>query len=89
MSKRLARKQQQEVVSEFVEEKNLESCMYVYLAAFLDIHQREHPHNETTYERAGIRALLEVSFEMIRFRLSAHGLMNTKDAGHYMLNRKK
>lgn len=67
MSKKLLTKaQQQDIVAEFVERKNLESCMYIYLDEFLDIHRREHPQMGNTYGTSGIMALLEVSYMMTR-----------------------
>jgi hypothetical protein len=85
MSK-LTKSRQQDVVAKFVEEKNLEYCMYIYLDEFLDIHRREHPQILNTYGTTGIKALLEASYAMIRDRLRTNGLLNSTDATNYMLN---
>lgn len=85
----LTKPRQQEVVADFIYEKNLELCMYVYLDAFIDIHRTKHPDDPTSYDKRRIKALLEASYENIRENLRASGLLTEKAAGRYMMTLKR
>ena len=89
MPKLLTKARQQEVVSDFVYSKGLELCMFVYLDAFLDNHRKLYPQDAIIYGTQGIRTLLEASYQMIRERIRIAGLLTEKDAGEYMIGRKK
>ncbi|KAI1288808.1 hypothetical protein EDD11_009646 [Mortierella claussenii] len=89
MPKKLTKERQQEVVADFVYNKGLELCMYVYLDAFLDKHRANHPQDATAFGTSGIKALLEAPYEMIRERIRAQGLLTESAAGEYMMSRKK
>lgn len=89
MPKKLTKARQQEVVADFVYEKNLELCMYVYLDAFLDVHRRNYPQKDNTYGTKGIKALLEESYRGIHDGLEKHGLLTKEAAGRYMMARVK
>ena len=43
MPVRLTKERQQDIVADFVYEKNLEMCMFVYLDEFLDHHHKLYP----------------------------------------------
>ncbi|KAI1286528.1 hypothetical protein EDD11_000356, partial [Mortierella claussenii] len=85
MPKKLTKARQQEVVADFIYEKDLELCMFVYLNAFLDMHRREYPQEGNTYGTKGIKALLEASYQGIRERLLANGLLTAKAVGEYLM----
>lgn len=80
---------QQEVVADFIYGKKLELCMFVYLDAFIDIHRKKHPDNASWYDRRGITALLEASYEKIREDILACDMLTSKAAGKYMMTLKR
>ena len=67
--------------------RKLESCMYIYLDKFLDIHRYEYPQHGNMYGTDGIKAVLEVSYLMICIKLQSSGLLNSADAINYLLGR--
>ena len=81
---KLTKSCQQEVVADFIYEKGLELCMYIYLDAFLDIHRAKYPQEGNTYGTNGIWMLLEASYEMIRNGLKEQGLLTKEAAGRYL-----
>lgn len=85
----LTKSRQQDVVADFIHEKNLEMCMFVYLDSFLDFHRQTFPQDATTYGTYGIKALLEASYQAIRERLRDAGLLTEKASGEYMMTRRK
>lgn len=89
MPKLLTKAHQQEVVSDFIYTKEVELCMFVYLDAFLDTHRKNFPQDATLYGTHGIKVLLEASYEMIREKIQAAGLLTEKAAGDYMINWRK
>ena len=84
---RLTKSRQQEVVADFIYEKNLELCMFIYLDEFLDYHRNLFPQDATIFGTNGIKKLLEASYELIREKIRNAGLLTSKDAGEYMLRR--
>jgi hypothetical protein len=88
MPSRLTKSHQQEVVADFIYETNLEMCMFVYLDEFLDYHRNLFPQDSTTYGTNGIKKLLEASYQAIREKINAEGLLTEKAAGEYMLRKK-
>ena len=89
MPTKLTKAIQQDVVADFIYEKDLEMCMFVYLDMFLDIHWEKYPQDATTYDTRGIRALLEASYERIRRQIQASGLLTEKAASKYLMSLKK
>jgi hypothetical protein len=89
MPTKLTNATQQDVVADFIYEKDLELCMFVYLDEFLNIHQQRFPQDATAYGTQGIRALLEASYERIRRQIQAGGLLTEKAASKYLMSRKK
>lgn len=85
MPTKTTKARQQEVVADFIYEKGLELCMYIYLNAFLDCHRALYPQEGNTYGTKGIRALLEASYEMIHSGLKDQGLLTKEAAGRYLL----
>jgi hypothetical protein len=49
-------------VADFVYEKKLEMCMFVYLDEFLDHHRTLYPQDATIFGTDGIKRLLEASY---------------------------
>ena len=88
-TKNVTKARQQEVIADFIYEKDLELCMYIYLDVFIDKHRREHPDDATSYSTKGIRALLEASYLMIREKIRMAGLLTEKAAGEYMMRRRE
>ena len=85
---RLTKARQQEVVADFIYEENLELCMFVYLDEFLDYHRNLFPQDATIFGTNGIKTLLEASYQLLRDKIRADGLLTEKDAGEYMLRKK-
>jgi len=88
MQTRLTKSCQQDVVADFIYEKKLEMCMFVYLDEFLDHHRKLYPQDATIFGTDGIKRLLEASYEMIRDKLRNVGLLSENAAGKYMLRPK-
>jgi len=88
MAIRLTKSRQQDVVADFVYEKKLEMCMFVYLDEFLDNHRTLYPQDATTFGTDGIKRLLEASYQMIRDQIRDAGLLTEKAAGTYMMRSK-
>ncbi|KAF9302324.1 hypothetical protein BGZ91_009358, partial [Linnemannia elongata] len=80
MPKLLTKSLQQEVVADFIYEKNLEICMFVYLDEFLDYHRNLFPQDATIFGTEGIKNLLEASYQAIREKIDAEGLLTEKAA---------
>ena len=80
MPTKLIKARQQDVVADFIYERDLDLCMFVYLYEFLNIHRERYPQNATAYFTHGIRALLETSFEKIYGQIQACGLLTEKAA---------
>lgn len=85
MSEGFTKAHQQEIVADFIYEKKLELCMYIYLDAFLDIYHSKCSQNGTAFDTRGIRAVLEVSYQGIRDDIKRNGLLTEKAAGKYMM----
>jgi hypothetical protein len=81
----LTKARQREVVADFIYEKNLELCMFIYLDEFLDYHRNLFPQDATIFGTNGIKKLLEASYQLIREKIRNAGLLTNKDAGEYML----
>jgi hypothetical protein len=77
---------QQEIIADFIYEKHLELCMYIYLDAFINKHRAQHRQECTTYTRDIIWTLLDASYLRIRERLLGQGLLTEKAAGKYMMS---
>jgi hypothetical protein len=75
---------QQDVVADFVYEKKLEMCMFVYLDEFLDRHRELYPQEATTFGTDGIKRLLEASYQKIREDIRNLGLLTESAAGKFM-----
>jgi hypothetical protein len=88
MPARLTKSRQREIVADFIYEKNLEMCMFVYLDEFLDYHRNLFPQDATTFGTNGIKKLLEASYQAIREKIREAGLLTEKDAGEYMRRKK-
>jgi hypothetical protein len=84
MPTKISKARQQEIVADFIYERDLELCMYIYLDIFIDTHRRNYPEDVTTYSTRGIKTLLEASYQMIREQIRATGLLTEKTAGEYM-----
>lgn len=76
---------QQELVADFIYEKNLELCMFIYLDAFIDIHFKKYGCSWSAYDESTINALLETSYLDIREKILEGGLLTKKAAGKYMM----
>jgi len=77
---------QQEIIADFIYEKDLELCMYIYLDAFINKHRAQHHEECTAYTRDTIWTLLHASYLRIRERLLGQGLLTEKAAGKYMMS---
>ena len=84
-SKRISKSLQQDVVAEFVHDHGLESCMYVYLDAFIDIHIANFPRQVRRWTSRTLYTLLENAYEDIRDDLASKGLLTNEAAGDYVL----
>ena len=77
---------QQDVVAEFVTDHRLETCMYVYLDAFMDIHRANSPPDfGETWCPHIIYSMLEKVYKGIRRELSEKGLLTNEAAGEYLM----
>ena len=76
---------QQDVVAEFITDHRLETCMYVYLDAFVDIHRANSPDFGETWCPHIIYSMLEKVYKGIRRELSEKGLLTNKAAGEYLM----
>lgn len=88
MPERLTKSRQQDVVADFIYDKRLEMCMFVYLDEFLDYHRKLFPQDATTFGTDGIKKLLEASYQAIREKIREDGLLTEKAAGEYMCRHK-
>lgn len=76
---------QQDVVAEFITDHRLETCMYVYLDAFVDIHRANSPDFGETWCPHIIYSMLEKVYKGIRRELSEKGLLTNEAAGEYLM----
>jgi hypothetical protein len=83
----ITKKEQQEIVGEFVCEKDLEYCMFVYLDAFVDIYRKKNPGLFTVDGYRRVWRLLELAYLGIRRDLSKEGLLTSEASSEYLFGR--
>lgn len=85
VSPRISKSLQQDVVAEFVHDHHLESCMFIYLDAFIDIHIANFPGQVRRWTTRTLYRLLENAYEDIHNDLASRGLLTNEAAGEYIL----
>jgi hypothetical protein len=81
---RISKARQQDVVADFVDDHDLEHCMFVYLDAFIDAHIANYPNYVPRWDADRIYAILEMVYKGLRDDLAREGMLTKEAASEYL-----